>query len=213
MIERSVYEPYGALVNRPLKDGPGYAGHVADAGTGLSYMQQRYYSPEAGTFLSVDTVEARSSDQRLFNRYAYAFNNPYVFKDPDGRCPVCAVLVFFVVAMTHSDPANAPAPGGKIESTSPADAISDAVPGGKAVGQLKSVAHMAEKLTQRAASREAKRDSKIPVSQQPTAQTNGRAPDGTPLGGNRAMMSLSKEVGRRPKLCRCLAIRAEPMLG
>nr|WP_313412008.1 RHS domain-containing protein [Stenotrophomonas geniculata] len=50
VIERTVYEPYGAVVNRPLKDGPGYTGHVTDSGTGLSYMQQRYYDFQTVAF-------------------------------------------------------------------------------------------------------------------------------------------------------------------
>ncbi|PPU91111.1 hypothetical protein XhyaCFBP1156_21350, partial [Xanthomonas hyacinthi] len=33
IIERSEYEPYGSLLNRPLTDGPGYTGHVMDAAT------------------------------------------------------------------------------------------------------------------------------------------------------------------------------------
>ncbi|WP_208322777.1 RHS repeat-associated core domain-containing protein, partial [Stenotrophomonas sp. CC22-02] len=52
VIERTVYEPYGAVVNRPLTDGPGYTGHVTDSETGLSYMQQRYMDPALGAFLS-----------------------------------------------------------------------------------------------------------------------------------------------------------------
>ncbi len=83
IIERTVYEPYGAVVNRPLKDGPGYTGHVTDSGTGLSYMQQRYYDPQIGRFLSVDPVAASLGPN--FNRYGYAANNPYRFIDPDGR--------------------------------------------------------------------------------------------------------------------------------
>ena len=39
VIERTIHEPYGAVVNRPLKDGPGYTGHVTESGAGLSYMQ------------------------------------------------------------------------------------------------------------------------------------------------------------------------------
>jgi uncharacterized protein RhaS with RHS repeats len=47
---------------------------------------QRYYDPSIGRFLSVDPVTAYDTgDMRHFNRYAYAFNNPYTFTDPDGR--------------------------------------------------------------------------------------------------------------------------------
>lgn len=84
IVERSEYEPYGRLLNRSLTDGPGYTGHIMDAATGLTYMQQRYYEPDIGVFLSVDPVSPRSSGDN-FNRYAYAGNNPYRFIDPDGR--------------------------------------------------------------------------------------------------------------------------------
>ncbi|KAF1707785.1 RHS repeat domain-containing protein [Pseudoxanthomonas sacheonensis] len=60
VIERSEYEPYGKLLNRRLTDGPGFTGHVQDAATGMTYMQQRYYDPGAGRFLSVDPVTADS---------------------------------------------------------------------------------------------------------------------------------------------------------
>ncbi|MCC4596064.1 RHS domain-containing protein [Xanthomonas campestris pv. phormiicola] len=86
VVERSEYEPYGSLLNRPLTDGPGYTGHVMDAATGLAYMQQRYYDPAIGVMLSVDPVTAyESNDLRNFNRYSYGNNNPYKFTDPDGR--------------------------------------------------------------------------------------------------------------------------------
>jgi len=86
VIERSLYEPYGQLINRPLTDGPGFTGHVQDAATGLTYMQQRYYDPICGCFLSVDPVTAYDEPVNYFNRYRYAGNNPYRFTDPDGRC-------------------------------------------------------------------------------------------------------------------------------
>ena len=85
VIERTVYEPYGAVVNRPLKDGPGFTGHVTDSETGLSYMQQRYMDPQFGMFLSADPVTAHQQPVEKFNRYRYANGNPYKFTDPDGR--------------------------------------------------------------------------------------------------------------------------------
>jgi uncharacterized protein RhaS with RHS repeats len=50
-------------------------------------MQQRYYDPIAGRFLSVDPVTTDAKTGSHFNRYVYADNNPYRFKDPDGRSP------------------------------------------------------------------------------------------------------------------------------
>lgn len=85
VVERSEYEPYGRLLNRPVSDGLGYTGHVSDAATGLAYMQQRYYDAEIGRFLSVDPVTTNSKTGGNFNRYWYANNNPYRFIDPDGR--------------------------------------------------------------------------------------------------------------------------------
>jgi len=85
ILERSEYEPYGQVVNATVKDGPGFTGHVLDAATGMNYMQQRYYDPQIGRFLSVDPVTAYSSPVGAFNRYRYANSNPYKFFDPDGR--------------------------------------------------------------------------------------------------------------------------------
>ena len=69
-----------------MADRPNYTGHVADAQTGMDYMQQRYYDPMIGRFLSVDPVTADPKTGAHFNRYWYAANNPYRFMDPDGRC-------------------------------------------------------------------------------------------------------------------------------
>ena len=48
-------------------------------------MQQRYYDPTCGCFLSVDPVTAYQKPLTNFGRYVYANNNPYKFTDPDGR--------------------------------------------------------------------------------------------------------------------------------
>ncbi|OZB52795.1 MAG: hypothetical protein B7X38_07475 [Stenotrophomonas sp. 14-69-23] len=64
---------------------------MMDKATGLVYMQQRYYDPLIPRFLSVDPITAYSNPVGAFNRYWYAANNPYSFKDPDGRqeCRSC----------------------------------------------------------------------------------------------------------------------------
>jgi YD repeat-containing protein len=54
VIERFDYEPYGAIIGKPNYGGVDFTGHVQDAATGLTYMQQRYYDPGIGRFLSVD---------------------------------------------------------------------------------------------------------------------------------------------------------------
>ena len=88
VIARYVYEPYGKTLGDAPSDAPSYGGHVRDSQTDLYYMQQRYYSPETGGFLSVDPISAYGGKSAQFNRYRYANSNPYTFVDPDGRAAV-----------------------------------------------------------------------------------------------------------------------------
>jgi RHS repeat-associated protein len=84
LLNRTRYEPYGAVAAGNTGT-IGFTGHVNDNDTGLVYMQQRYYDPVAGRFLSIDPVTTDARSGRGFNRYAYAVNNPYAYVDPDGR--------------------------------------------------------------------------------------------------------------------------------
>lgn len=96
VVERSEYEPYGLLLNRPVSNGPAYTGHVSDAATGMLYMQQRYYDAEIGRFLSIDPVVVDRKTGWNFCRYCYAANSPYKFRDPDGRAIDLVVDVGFI---------------------------------------------------------------------------------------------------------------------
>ncbi len=78
------YKPFGEGANGQ-KSGLGYTGHLEDTDIGLTYMQQRYYDPVIGRFYSNDPVGFTASNPMMFNRYAYANNNPYMYIDPDGR--------------------------------------------------------------------------------------------------------------------------------
>jgi len=92
VISTADYRPYGSKVLGVVQDGPGYTNHVADQDSGLVYMQARYYSADAGRFLSSDPPGISAGDLFSFNRYVYTYNNPINHIDPDGRCPVCAVV-------------------------------------------------------------------------------------------------------------------------
>jgi RHS repeat-associated protein len=84
LISRTRYEPYGVTAAGPTP-AIGFTGHVSAADLGLVYMQQRYYDPVAGRFLSVDPVVTDANTGSSFNRYVYAANDPYRYVDPDGR--------------------------------------------------------------------------------------------------------------------------------
>jgi RHS repeat-associated protein len=86
---RTKFEPFGATAHGFNPNGVnsiGFTGHVNDANTALVYMQQRYYDPIAGRFLSVDPVTTDLSSGAGFGLYTYVDNNPYAKIDPDGRC-------------------------------------------------------------------------------------------------------------------------------
>ena len=58
--------------------------------TKLDFFGARYYSAAQGRFLSVDPAmeSADPPNPQSWNRYAYTFNNPLRYTDPDGRIPV-----------------------------------------------------------------------------------------------------------------------------
>jgi RHS repeat-associated protein len=87
-----------------------YAGHDFDQATGLSYMGARYYDAAIGRFLSQDPAflavgdrgalsaavkisqEAYLANPQHLNSYSYAFNNPMMYRDPDGNFAFLAPL-------------------------------------------------------------------------------------------------------------------------
>ena len=65
-----------------------FTGKQYDAESGLSYMGARYYDPLVGRFMGIDPVGFDDGNIHSFNRYAYGNNNPYRYRDPDGRASV-----------------------------------------------------------------------------------------------------------------------------
>nr|WP_229634285.1 RHS repeat-associated core domain-containing protein [Duganella qianjiadongensis] len=104
------YEPYGLTLTGSTTPTIGFTGHVNDADTGLTYMQQRYYDPVAGRFLSIDPVVTDMKTGGGFNRYIYANNSPYNYIDPDGRASEvtwnsAGTVVNIKIPFAISDPA------------------------------------------------------------------------------------------------------------
>ena len=88
--------PYGRSRDRVMPTGQeffndhsgsrkGYTGHLKDTGADLVYMKARFYDPVVGRFYSNDPIGFNTDNPMMFNRYAYANNNPYRYIDPDGR--------------------------------------------------------------------------------------------------------------------------------
>lgn len=85
VVKTLEYRPYGNSELDQAGRGPGFAGHVNEPFSGLTYMRARFYDPTLGRFIGADPVRPKSGDGFGFNRYAYANNNPLKFIDPDGR--------------------------------------------------------------------------------------------------------------------------------
>jgi len=102
VIWRESYRPYGErLVNSAAASGNAvwFTSRRQDAESGLVYMGARHYDPVAGRFVSMDPVGFDEGNIHSFNRYAYANNNPYRYKDPDGRSPL-GIFAFEVAKHT-----------------------------------------------------------------------------------------------------------------
>ena len=65
-----------------------YRGYYYDTETGLYYLNSRYYNPEFGRFINVDSELAGvGGNMQGYNLFAYCFNNPVNMSDPDGNWP------------------------------------------------------------------------------------------------------------------------------
>jgi len=94
-IAAQTFLPFGEELQATFADGASikkFTGHERDSdigltGTTLDYMHARYYGGMVGHFLSVDPVlhaDRALLAPQMWNRYAYALNNPLVYTDPTG---------------------------------------------------------------------------------------------------------------------------------
>ena len=71
-----------------------YRGYVMDKGTGLYYLQSRYYDPNVGRFINADGLVSTGCGILGHNMFAYCNNIPVTNKDFSGRAPwPCTVII------------------------------------------------------------------------------------------------------------------------
>ena len=101
------YYPFGmfmegrSMASDAAKEG--FTGHERDDEVGLDYMVARRYDPALGRFLGVDPILHQLNPNELagvhngnhyrYSPYAYTFNNPVIYTDPDGRNPFIGVAI------------------------------------------------------------------------------------------------------------------------
>ena len=65
-----------------------YRSYFYDIETGLYFLKTRYYDPEIGRFLSMDSIDYADTESiNGLNMYAYCLNNPVMYVDENGNLP------------------------------------------------------------------------------------------------------------------------------
>ena len=64
-----------------------YTGQRQEAEIGLYYFVARWYDPAIGRFIQADSIVPNPMSAKGFDRYAYSYNNPLNYIDPDGHIP------------------------------------------------------------------------------------------------------------------------------
>jgi RHS repeat-associated protein len=74
--------PFGSTRTGSVNTAKEFTGQRLDS-TGLYYYNARYYDPNIGRFISVDSAIKQNNPQTL-NGYSYCVNNPLKYADPSG---------------------------------------------------------------------------------------------------------------------------------
>lgn len=70
-----------------------YRGYYFDCETGFYFLQTRYYDPEVGRFLNMDSVEyADPESVNGINLYSYCINDPVNYYDPSGHFIISLII-------------------------------------------------------------------------------------------------------------------------
>jgi RHS repeat-associated protein len=89
-------EEYEAIGEKTLYD---FSGKEKDDISQDHYFGARYYDAKIGRFLTVDPKHKKMPD---YSPYVYAFNNPLIFVDPDGKETTTTVQFFYRYNGNHS---------------------------------------------------------------------------------------------------------------
>lgn len=89
LVEKLAYSPFGERYRRtggktPLLARRGFTGHEHLDGLDLIHMNGRLYDPGLGRFLSPDPFVPSVLSTQGYDRYGYAYNNPFKYNDPGG---------------------------------------------------------------------------------------------------------------------------------
>ena len=109
VVARFAYDPWGSRVSptdwSQSVDSPsvlgierGYTMHEHLDEFDLINMNGRVYDPAVSQFLSPDPYIQDDGNWLNYNRYAYCYNNPMKYVDPDGEFAISAFLLGMVVS-------------------------------------------------------------------------------------------------------------------
>jgi RHS repeat-associated protein len=104
VVQESTNDPWGLEIMRftapnAVENNFLFLGKEKIKELGWYQLGARMYSPEIGRFTSVDPSPDVMGQESL-SPYQYGWNNPVLRSDPNGDCPICPALPFFLPEIT-----------------------------------------------------------------------------------------------------------------